>query len=92
MIQFLRKDEKRKENKMKCMISKPSHANLFAASDRSNPLDLATHGHGDLRDGSSPRCVLHAKLSWGGKSRTSPPESSSLPLNAFQNLDASVVN
>ena len=47
-------------------MSKPNHANLFAASDRGNPLGLATLSHGDLQDGTSPRCVLQAKLPWMG--------------------------
>ena len=48
MVQFGRKGKKRKEtkeNKMKGLISKPSHTNLFAASNRSNLLSHATHGH-----------------------------------------------
>ena len=47
-------ENKTKENNMKCIVSKPNHANLFVASDWGNPLVWASQGHDDFQDGTSP--------------------------------------
>ena len=72
-----------KEKNMKRIVSKPNHANLFAASDRINPLGLATYGHDELQNGTSPPLCPPGQASLGGKSRTSPKEPSSLLLIDF---------
>ena len=77
---------------MKCIVSRPNHANLFAAFDRRNPFGLTTHGHDELQDGTSFPFYHPGQAFLGKKSRTSPKEPSSLLLIDFRSLDASFWN